>query len=65
MRTIQINKIKKRVAFTATRLILLVYLPYFNSVANTMPLNILEWVYVVCMAIICVIPFDLFKKKIK
>lgn len=51
--------------FIIAGLILLVYLPYFNSVANTMPLNILEWGYVVCMAIICVVPFDLFKKKIK
>lgn len=47
-------------------LILLIYLPIFNKIANTATLNLSWWLYAVILSLIAVIPFDILKiKKLK
>ena len=42
-------------------LLLYIYLPFFNKVANTCPLKIELWCYVIVLALLAVLPFDLLK----
>lgn len=48
-------------------LLLYIYLPFFNKVANTSSLNIKCWIYVTLLTLVAVLPFDIFKviKRIK
>ena len=42
-------------------LLLYIYLPFFNKVANTSPLIIKWWCYVIILVLLAVLPFDIFK----
>ena len=42
---------------------LYIYLPFFNNVANTNPLNLKQWLYVIISTLLAVLPFDLLKIK--
>lgn len=45
-------------------LILYVYLPFFNKVANTSPLTLKRWLFIVVISLLAVLPFDIFKIKV-
>ena len=45
-------------------LILYVYLPFFNKVANTSPLTLKRWLFIVVISLLAVLPFDVFKIKV-
>lgn len=42
-------------------LIVIIYVPFFNDVAHTTSLSLNNWLLVIIMTIIAVIPFDIFK----
>ena len=42
-------------------LLIYIYLPFFNKVANTSSLNIKWWLYVVLLVLLSVLPFDILK----
>lgn len=42
-------------------LLLYIYLPFFNKVANTSPLTMTSWGYVLLLVLCAILPFDLFK----
>ena len=63
-----ISSLKDKLALTINLgiiicLLALIYIPFLNKVANTTPLNLLEWLYIILLTSIAVIPFDLFKSK--
>ena len=65
-----INSLKDKLALTINLgiiicLLALIYIPFLNKVANTTPLNLLEWLYIFILTSIAVIPFDLLKLKKK
>ena len=43
-------------------LILIIYVPFFNKVANTSPIELIWWFYIIIASFITVIPFDISKK---
>jgi hypothetical protein len=43
-------------------LILFIYLPFFNQTSNTCGLNLVNWLIVICLSSLTVIPFDILKK---
>lgn len=61
-----IYSFKDKVSFTINigifiGLLLYIYLPFFNKVANTSSLTIKWWCYVVILVLLAVLPFDIFK----
>lgn len=44
-------------------LLAFIYLPFYNKVANTLPLNIKWWLLIIFLVLISVIPFDILKIK--
>lgn len=44
-------------------LLIYIYLPFFNTVANTSSLTIKWWLYVVLLVLLLVLPFDILKLK--
>ena len=42
-------------------LLLYIYFPFFNKVANTSPLMIKWWGYVIILVLLAILPFDIFK----
>lgn len=42
-------------------LFMYIYLPFFNKVANTNPLKMIYWLYVIMLTLLAVLPFDIFK----
>lgn len=46
-------------------LIVLIYIPFFNSLANTSPLGLKWWFVIICLVLLSVVPFDILKFKRK
>ena len=46
-------------------LIVLIYVKFFNGVANTMPLGIKWWGYIILLTLLAILPFDILKIKSK
>ena len=46
-------------------LILLVYIPFFNTVANTTSIGLGWWIYIIVLVLFAVLPFDILKIKKK
>ena len=47
-------------------LFLLIYIPFLNKTANTHPLELKHWIYIVLLTLLAVLPFDIMKiNKIK
>lgn len=46
-------------------LLILIYLPFFNDVANTSPLNLQNWLFIILMSLVAVLPFDILKLRKK
>lgn len=47
-------------------LLLLIYIPFLNKTANTHPLELKHWIYIILLTLIAVLPFDIMKiNKIK
>lgn len=46
-------------------LIVLIYIPFFNSLANTSPLGLKWWLVIICLVLLSVVPFDILKFKRK
>ena len=47
-------------------LFLLIYIPFLNKTANTHPLELKHWIYIILLTLIAVLPFDIMKiNKIK
>lgn len=44
-------------------LLLIIYIPLLNTVANTSPIGIKEWLLILILSLIAVLPFDIFKYK--
>lgn len=44
-------------------LLAFICLPFYNRVANTLPLNIKWWLLIIFLVLISVIPFDILKIK--
>lgn len=44
-------------------LLIYMYIPFFNKVANTSPLSLKWWLYVVTLVLLSVLPFDILKVK--
>ena len=42
-------------------LLLYIYLPFFNKVANTHPLTLKYWLYIIILTLLAVLPFDILK----
>ncbi len=42
-------------------LIILIYVPFFNDIANTAPLDFMWWIYIISLVLLSVIPFDIEK----
>ena len=42
-------------------LLLYIYLQFFNKVANTYPIGIKMWIYIIILTLISVLPFDIIK----
>lgn len=42
-------------------LIILVYVPIFNKIANTMPLELKWWILIIILVLTAILPFDIFK----
>lgn len=42
-------------------LIILTYIPFFNKVANTTPLELTHWLYIIILTLLAILPFDLKK----
>ena len=42
-------------------LLLYIYLPFFNKVANTHPLALKYWLYIIILTLLAVLPFDILK----
>ena len=42
-------------------LIILVYVPIFNKIANTMPLELKYWILIISLVLTAILPFDIFK----
>lgn len=54
--------------FILIGLLIFIYIPLFNDIANTTPLEIKYWIYIIILVLIAVLPFDIFKltrKKIR
>ena len=63
-----ISSLKDKLALTINLgiiicLLALIYIPYLNKEASTAPLNLLEWLYIILLTSIAVLPFDLLKYK--
>ena len=46
-------------------LTILIYIPFFNKVANTNPISLKWWLYIIIQVLIAVLPFDILKLKKK
>lgn len=47
-------------------LLLLIYIPFLNKTANTHPLELKHWIYIILLSLLAVLPFDIMKiNKIK
>ena len=47
-------------------LLLLIYIPFLNKTANTHPLELKHWIYIILLTLLAVLPFDIMKiNKIK
>ena len=44
-----------------TGLLLYIYLPFFNNVANTSALTIKWWCIIILLVLLAILPFDIFK----
>ena len=44
-------------------LLILIYVPFFNDVANTYPIDIEWWLLIIILSILAVIPFDILERK--
>ena len=44
-----------------TGLLIYIYSPFFNGVANTSPLSLNQWIYIIMLVLLAVLPFDIFK----
>ncbi|MGN0973596.1 MAG: cation-translocating P-type ATPase [Bacilli bacterium] len=44
-------------------LLIYMYVPFFNKVANTKPLMLNQWLYIIILVLLAVLPFDLLKLK--
>lgn len=42
-------------------LLLLIYLPFFNQISNTEPLNVKYWICILILSIFTIIPFEIYK----
>ena len=42
-------------------LLIYIYLPFFNKLANTSPLSIKWWLFILLFVFIAILPFDIFK----
>lgn len=42
-------------------LLLLIYIPFLNKIANTHPLELKHWIYIVLLTLLAVLPFDIMK----
>ena len=42
-------------------LILLIYVPFFNNIAHTTPIDIKWWIYIILFVFVSILPFDIFK----
>lgn len=42
-------------------LLLLIYIPFLNKTANTHPLELKHWIYIILLTLIAVLPFDIMK----
>ena len=42
-------------------LLIYIYLPFFNKLANTTPLTIKWWLFILLFVLLAVLPFDIFK----
>ena len=66
-----LNSFKDKVSFIVNvgitfGLLIYIYLPFFNQVANTSPLAMKWWLFIIIIVLIAILPFDilkLFKKK--
>ncbi len=44
-------------------LIIIIYIPFFNKIANTMPLEPKWWLLIITLVLASILPFDIFKKR--
>ena len=44
-------------------LIIIIYVPFFNKIANTMPLEPKWWLLIITLVLVSILPFDIFKKR--
>ena len=44
-------------------LIIIIYVPFFNKIANTMPLEPKWWLLIITLVLASILPFDIFKKR--
>ena len=63
-----IERFKDKVSAIVTSGIILgllafIYLPFYNKVANTLPLDIKWWLLIIFLVLLSVIPFDILKIK--
>ncbi|MDD6879431.1 MAG: cation-translocating P-type ATPase [bacterium] len=42
-------------------LLLYIYLPFFNGIANTCPLTARWWIFIIILVLLAILPFDIFK----
>lgn len=42
-------------------LLLLIYIPFLNKTANTHPLELKHWIYIILLSLLAVLPFDIMK----
>ncbi|MDD6272819.1 MAG: cation-translocating P-type ATPase [bacterium] len=42
-------------------LIIFIYTPFFNNIANTVSIRLEWWIYIILLVLLAVLPFDLFK----
>lgn len=61
-----IDSFKDKVSFVInfgiiTGLLMYIYIPFFNDVANTKPLTLNWWLYVILLVLLTVLPFDILK----
>ena len=42
-------------------LLLLIYIPFLNKTANTHPLELKHWIYIILLTLLAVLPFDIMK----
>ena len=51
------------ISFVIISLLLFTYLPFFNNIANTTPIDLKSWFLIIGLVLLAVIPFDILKLK--